>query len=372
MINNKLQVLLCSPTKGIIWCGISRWTIYITDYYKTNKDNIELELFPLTRKIKCYDGQNQIVRLLAGIYEYAMFLLKLKRVLTKKKYDVLHLVSSASISLLKDLIMLWMASRKKTKTVIHFHFGRIPELYVKRNWEQKLLHWVISMADKVAVIDKESYDTLIQAGYTNVNYLPNPLAPVVSKIIGENIDIQKNENKIVYVGHVVPTKGVYELVKACREIPNINLKLIGAVDYSVKRDLYLEYENNSKNKIEIVGEQEQEYIIKEMLSARIFVLPSYFEGFPNVIIESMACGCSIIATSVGAIPEMLGVNEENPAGICVRTKDIEALRKGILRFLDNRALSENYGFNARKRVNEMYSIDIVCKKMESIWKSTIK
>ena len=51
---------------------------------------------------------------------------------------------------------------------------------------------------------------------------------------------------------------------------------------------------------ELTKKQEKDYA-----QADLFVFPSYSEGFPNVILESMAAGCAIVTTNVGAIPQML-------------------------------------------------------------------
>ena len=106
-----------------------------------------------------------------------------------------------------------------------------------------------------------------------------------------------------------------------------------------------------------------EDVIKEMLSAGIFILPSYTEGFPNVILESMTCGCPIIATSVGAIPEMLSED----SGVLVEPGNVEMLKEAINFLLNDRTLANIYGENAKKRVKDNYSIPIVWEKLEDIW-----
>lgn len=68
----------------------------------------------------------------------------------------MHITSSASLSLPKDIRLLKKARRKVIRTVIQFRFGRIPELSKNMNWEWKLLVKVIRLADVTIVIDQQS------------------------------------------------------------------------------------------------------------------------------------------------------------------------------------------------------------------------
>ena len=124
--------------------------------------------------------------------------------------------------------------------------------------------------------------------------------------------------------------------------------------------------------LDIAGEFKYEDTITEMLSAGVFVLPTYTEGFPNVILESMACACPIIASSVGAIPEMLDVNSDIYYGLCIEPKDTKQLKEAIIRMLEDRTFAISCGINAQKRVNEQYSMPAVWNKLTNIWISTVK
>ena len=262
------------------------------------------------------------------------------------------------------MYMLRLAHKKNIKVVVHFHYGRIPELCKNKNWEWKLVQKVIDLADCVIVIDKLSYDTLIKIGYSNIYYVPNPISQNVLNIVNQNSGILRKPKNILFVGHVVKTKGVFELVSACKEISGISLSLVGHVDERIKSEL----ETIAQGKwLKIWGELPYEEVIKKMLTCDLFVLPTYTEGFPNVILEGMACGCSIIASRVGAIPEMLSEEDGKPYGVLIDPKNSFLIKKAIEELLNNDTYKSEMRKNVCERVNQRYNIDVIWQKIMSVW-----
>ena len=163
---------------------------------------------------------------------------------------------------------------------------------------------------------------------------------------------------------------MFEIAKACKNIEGIELHLIGSVTEEIRNTLTnLAVSRNGGTWLKICGGVSHNEVINEMLSCGVFVLPSYTEGFPNVILEAMACGCPIVATTVGAIPEMLGVNTEEPCGICCPPKDVQSLQKNVRHLIDNKSEACMFAKRSVKRVNEMYAMPKVWEQLTSIWKS---
>ena len=214
-----MKVLLVSPIKTV--GGISIWTRHILEYYHNIDCDIHLDHFYADEKMINSDIY-LFYRSYLGIISYVPFLFRLRRQLLDHEYDIMHLASSASISLMKDIFAIKIAKKQGVKSIIHFRFGRIPELYESQNWEQKLIHRVIKLSDKVIVIDSKSYETLSSKGYRNVELLPNPLAPEVNKIIHESLTTSRKANKILFVGHVLEAKGVFELKNKKKNLRNSN------------------------------------------------------------------------------------------------------------------------------------------------------
>ena len=121
-----MKVLLCSPfetgdckNKG----GIAVWTKNIMDYSYTQADNVEITLLPYNRSIYIHNKLNPVIRIWRGITDYLRLIRITKQKLKSEQFDVLHLSSSALISIIRDYIVMRMAKRFGVKGVIHFHCG---------------------------------------------------------------------------------------------------------------------------------------------------------------------------------------------------------------------------------------------------------
>lgn len=364
-----MKVLMITPFHKNIG-GIGVWANHIYDFYKSNEINGNCVVDVLYKKIVRGLNIHKSIfhRLFYGCIDYIKLLWDEWKILKKNNYDVVHICSSASISLIKDFLMIKIAQFFKSKTIVHFHFGRIPDLAVKKNSEWKMICKVISTADHAIVIDNASYETLIKHGIKNVSYLPNPISPSILEEVKKCNELRLPRT-LLFVGQGLRTKGIFELVGACQQIPNITLKMLGTITEENKNALYKKYGNPSW--LKILGNHKHDVVVKEMAKCDIFVLPTYTEGFPNVILEAMAVGCAIITTPVGAIPQMLENENDKQFGVLVTPKDIISLREAIIELLDNEKLKQELRVNVQRRVNERYNISFIWTQITNIWHSLL-
>lgn len=364
-----MKVLLLSPLSPT--GGIASWTHNILEYI--NKNDIPYLVHMNTAvKFKKQTNQNLIVRLCSGCLDTSLLILKFLFTCFKHRPTVVHITSSASLALFKDIILLFILKFLSIKCIFHYRFGRIPELSEKKNWEWKLLSFIASKSYKIIVIDSSSYKTLTKEmkSSNNIVLIPNPCSQKVKTIAETNI-LSKEHGVYIFVGHVIKNKGVYELVQAFCEIPfNYKLIIVGPYERKVKEELLLIAEKKNKGEwISFIGNKEKKYIHNIMSIASALILPSYTEGFPNVVLEAMACGCPIIATDVGAISEMLNINsKDKSSGICIPPYSINDIKNAVL-WLD--ANKENYikfGLNGKQKVLENYTLEKIYPLYESLWK----
>jgi glycosyltransferase involved in cell wall biosynthesis len=180
--------------------------------------------------------------------------------------------------------------------------------------------------------------------------------------------------RLIFVGHIIREKGVFELIEACLPIDEIKeLILIGPCEESIKKELEKIAQRRNDNRwLIFTGEVEIDQVIELMQNAPILSLPSYTEGFPMVILEAMAMGCAIVSTNVGAIPEMLAINSKTPCGICVQPQNVAKLRDAISYLINHPNELEAFGRLAANRVLETYTIEKVYKQYREVWKRALQ
>ena len=367
-----MKVVLISPYSASLVGGVVNWTKYIVDFYhvNVNRGDIEMILLNNDNAVGMYGRSGFLRSITTGLYNYIPICRRFRELVSKEHFDVVHISSSGRWGFLRDLFITKIAQYHNVRVIVHMHFGRIPQIIETHGGERLLLLHLINRIDRVVVMDMSSFRALSRNGFDNISYLPNPLSSEVTNLISNNIQLRRITNRIVFAGHIIESKGVFELVKACKEINDVQVDLFGYItDESIKYKL-MELSGGA-SWLHILGNKTQEEVIQAMLSCSIFVLPSYSEGFPNVILESMACGCPIISTPVGAIPEMLDIEGAFPCGVCVPVKDSIALKEAIVSLLSNQNLAYQLGMRARKRVLEHYSMPEIWSQLVRIWLSVL-
>lgn len=342
--------------------GIASWTLSVYDYFKSK--DIDIIYYNSKIKGRKITNRNYLLRFISGSIDVLVQFFNVFFIVLFKNPNIIHLNSSASLSLFKDYFFFLFLKNKKRKIIYHLHFGRIPELKCKNNWEWKLLLFVITKSDLTIVLDINSKKSLNETGLSNVLVLPNPIC-LIDKF--NSISNRKNEiqsdGSVLFVGHIVKEKGVYELIESVKYISELKeLILVGPCEENVKEDL-LQLAGSKKSLIKFKGVLKKDQVLAEMRKCAVFVLPSYSEGFPMVILEAMSCSCAIIATKVGGLEEILA----NNSGICINVKNIQELAMNISGLLTNKKYREKLGTNAFNRVKQNYDIEVIGAQIQNIW-----
>lgn len=136
--------------------------------------------------------------------------------------------------------------------------------------------------------------------------------------------------KVIFVGRLIKDKGVADLINSMKELPEYELIIVGDGPErehleSISRGMAVTFTGL------VMPSQVKEYLQQ----ARILVLPSHSESFPNVIMEAMACGVPVVATRTGGIPSLVHHSE---TGYLFEIGDIEKMVSYIKCLMENDTL----------------------------------
>ena len=174
----------------------------------------------------------------------------------------------------------------------------------------------------------------------------------------------------LFVGRLKKEKGIFELVKAfknlIKENDKIVLIIVGPDEDEVKKKLFLDIEK-FKDVIRWVDFTKTPEIY--MAASDIFVLPSYREGFGSVIIEAAACGLPTIGSNIYGISDAI---IDGKTGLLFPVKSSGELEVAMLELITNKELRIQLGIEAMDRANNYFSQDDITSKVLDLYKDMLK
>ena len=272
--------------------------------------------------------------------------------------DTLHIHMTSKGSMVRKLFYIREGLLFHKKIVIQIHCCDyfLEKLYQMPKFIQDYTIQILRKVDVILCLSKAFRNRMEkELGLENCIYYPNGINP---DEYDYSEDFSEYTNKLVYLGKLREDKGVFDLLESIRILQqqgaDISCVFGGTGDTDKMKEIIA---RKSISKITFRGWMDKRAIKECFRFAKILVLPSYHEGFPMVILEAMASGVNIIATNVGAIPEMIKTDLEPGKP--------EAMADLIARKLisDKEEIREN-----RKKVEEEFDIRKLHQKLYMILK----
>lgn len=368
MDSHKIKVLLCSPSPEQTG-GIAMWTrTIVNNFYPNNHIPIRLVLCAMNRSAFVNYNTNYFTRIYRGVLDYVLILFRFTKLLIVEKPLIVHINTSGSIGFIKDILVSLISRLIGVKVIIHFHFGRIPYLK-KYSFEYTLLKFVDILVNHYIVLDLNSLNSLRTLTKKPVSFVPNPLSEdfINAVDLNENI-IEKEMCRLLFVGHVIPTKGVEELIDSFLTLEGFTLKVAGKIDEGYFGYLNDKYNSNSRyERVIFLGEVGLDELVSLYLESAIFILPSYTEGFPNVVIEALYSGCCVISTNVGAIPYITQADSSNPLATLINPRNANEISEAINEVCIKMNFSSHKLGSVRKNIVNRFSASLVVEELSEIY-----
>jgi len=238
--------------------------------------------------------------------------------------------------------------------------------------------FIVRHADRVITVSKEiarkarlaGIDSkkicLIENG-VNLERFRNNIPP---DSIRESLRIKKDAFVVGTVGALTEEKGHLYLLKAIPKVvqrfPEVIFLFVG--DGRERPSLEITTSHlNIKDRVIFAGMRKD---VPEILSIlNVFVLPSLNEGLPMALLEAQAAQIPVVATRVGAIPDVL---EDGVTGILIPPKDPQAIAEAITMILSNKNFASEIAQKGFERVRDNFSSEKMGSKYHSIYKELIE
>lgn len=178
-------------------------------------------------------------------------------------------------------------------------------------------------------------------------------------------EVQRHEigSWVTFVGRISPEKGIEDFIAAAKFLPDIPFAVIG------NYDKMLSLVRQSPSNVKWMGFLNGAALNNAYMRSRILVMPTRcFEGFPNVITHAMFSCIPVIASRIGAIPEIV---EEDVTGFLYEPQCIEELVSQIRFLYGDITRCKQMGFAGHSKASRYYNREVVGRRLEEILQRSI-
>ncbi|MFN7674470.1 glycosyltransferase family 4 protein [Flavobacterium sp.] len=255
------------------------------------------------------------------------------------------------------------------------HLDKRPVKFLNKFHEQRALQ----NADALLSVSQYTAEVTKQLFSLNRNFKIIPNSIDTDKFSKDN-SLAVQENTILYFGTLIRKKGSLELPLIFNEVYKHNkqakLILIGrdASDILTKNVSTWEmmqplFGVEAMQNVSYLGSVSYDKIKEYISTSTVCVFPTFAEALPVSWIEAMAIQKAIVASNIGWATEVI---DDTVNGFLVHPQDHENYAKKIIQLLENEALRHQFGIEARKKVMQKFSIEVVAKQSANFYKKILQ
>jgi len=360
-IRTQIEHLVAAGCEANVICPVP-YTPVVLSYFDRWKPYAEIPDFEETEFGRVYRPRyfRPPGKWYRGIHCYSMYLGVYKifrHLINTFKPDVIHAHTATPCGytaylLNKNYEIPLVCSLRGSEVNDYTGFGRLSRFLTRKVIREVDQVLTVSRALKKTATNIQLPKTDIKVVYNGCDFEKFTFKPDNRSRIRNELGIPEKECTFIFVGRISKFKGVFELKDAFIQIfkknPHVHLIYVG--DGPERGDI----ENgriNSKvrKKIHFVGTVDNKNVHRYLSAADVFVLPTYMEGMPNVVLEAMACRLPVIASNVGGIPEAI---KDCQNGLLIEPKDVTSLINSMEFMLDHKPEVKKMGqmgYNVAKK-----------------------
>jgi glycosyltransferase involved in cell wall biosynthesis len=287
------------------------------------------------------------------------------------KVDLIHIQLAWRGSAYRKLIIAAIARCLGIPYVVHLHAGQFDRFwatcgtFLRRRINRLFMDSaaIIVLGDYGARVILDRLPTI----QDKITILPNASASPSQLNQGRS---DSERIRITFLGRIEPEKGVPQLVDAlgklaCRS--DWTATIAGNGDLQQTRDHAQRL--GIADRVDFPGWLDPSETAALLQRTDILALPSFVETLPMAVIEAFAYGVAVVATPVGAVPEVVAHGRN---GLLVPVGNVEALADALNQLLENGELRRRLGDSARRDHAERYEINAYITRLVSIWRKAAR
>ena len=291
---------------------------------------------------------------------------RIYRTLASGHFSLMHLNCFPTLTgAPRNLAAALIARRAGVPYIVHLRgtFTLPPGTHPAARFYRWAYRSIFAGAARILALGRPSYHALLELG--DFAHKTCPLMPnfVDFRTIPKRLPKAEPQRPLraIFTGALVEAKGVHTIVEIANRLPNMHFQLVGgAPDDSRARLLRQIRQHRLEGRVQVAGPVTHREVPTMLAANDVFLFPSHNEGFPNSVAEAMAVGLPVVASSVGALPEMIDV----PQGGWLSTSDDVADYAKVLGHLsDEPALRSRMGRHNRQKALREYEYTVVVRRL---------
>lgn len=287
-----------------------------------------------------------------------VYILRLVRELKVFQPDIAYFVPMVTgTSFYRDCLFVAMLKLFRVKIVYHLHGKGIKDT-LSSGLLFRLYHWFFKDAFIIHLSSLLYHDIKPVAVFNQCRFLPNGIDS--SDLTNIKPSIVNTQPVFLCLANLFLAKGILTLLKTCQILVgkghDFKVYFVGNPSSELSEAEFLQIikKMGLSRRVEYLGPRYGKDKQDVLMNSDFFVFPSYKEAFPLVLLEAMAVGLPLVATSEGAIPEII---EQGKTGFIVEKQNALALAEKMEFLLTHPEQANVMGMEGCKRFKNCYTIE---------------
>jgi glycosyltransferase involved in cell wall biosynthesis len=277
------------------------------------------------------------------------------------------------------MVYLLLAKLARRKIILHIHGSNWEGFYgAESRLGRFLKKSSLALPNRIAVLNSEWVRRLVGIGVaTEITIVRNCLKeaprpdPGVVEAVRRDLGVDKGDLLVLIVAAICSWKGIFDLVdaipKIVRERDSVRFVLVGGEEEpgAMARLTCALAKESLSRWVRVLGEVDRDLVPALLYAADVFLLPSWMEGMPISLLEAMRAGVPVIATNVGAIPDMITDGE---SGLLISPRNPDGIQEAVLRLSRDVPLRHKVAQDGRKAFEEKFEFSRCIKEMRALYR----